>query len=498
MNKSLNVIKKLNNAEFSFMVDWEDIDESKFLELMTHKKSHLVENMADGFAYFLKSPSTEVHKTIEEYILNHDLDAIDLAEKAGFITNVNVRFFPKTETIECQNTNDSVPFSSCLISEETKNTLKILSKDLPEDDYFELKLELDKKNLYLYQEKNSLSNEVDEIKKKTIKGSVAASVLIASSLFAGFFSSPIIKSDIEKVFHKKSSIELSIKTINESSGKLSMAFSALNADLTDSVINKYIPTLKELTSSEINDTISFVNKKSHSYGLELKESAALSVDEKTQSILSILATAYGKDPSENMKSMASAIAIQSESHHLDYKMMLSIIKVESSFDQSVVSSTGDVSVAQVNYDHWSPEFKRLHYPNLDKEKLKNDVFYSVKIMADILAIISKGHQKDKLWYARYHSKTPNKKIPYAKKVSAELHLIEETVALTSKEKISNLIVELKNLKNSEKVAHEKVDEVIVNLTYLSSLIDWKMKEELKIKLSRKNELLASNEKNSSI
>ena len=495
--KKLNVIKQLNASEFSFPIDWEEIDENKFMEVIHHQKSHLISNLSDGVAQFLKSPSNEVHKNIEELILANNMDAIWLAEKAGFSTHLSVRFFPQTEKIEKIAQDDVVPYSNCHISDETKTNLKLLSKDLPVDEFFEIKLELDKANLYLYQEKSSLAEEINAIKKKTVTASIAASVLIASTVFVGFFASSGMKSDIAKIFHKKSSVALSIKKVNDYSSKLSLSFDSLNEDLTDSIINKYVPTLKDLSSADINQAISYVNQKG-SHGLSLKNSEEVSFDEKVENIVSIISDVYGKKPNDNVRLIASAVAKETESHHLDYKMMLSIIKVESSFDQSMVSSTGDLSVAQVNYEHWAPEFKRLGYPKLDKEKLKTDIGYSVKIMADILEIMSHRHKKDKLWYARYHSGTPSKKIAYAQKVSNELNLIEENEILNSKEKINSLIAELTRLKNSNDVSMDKVDEVIVNLTYLGSLIDWKMKEEIKHKMFIKNELLASNGKNSSI
>jgi hypothetical protein len=495
--KNYNVIKQLNNSESSFLIDWDEMDEDKFMEVIHHQKSYLVSNLTDGVAQFMKSSSSEVHKNIEDFILSHDFDAVSLAEKAGYLTHVSIKFFPRTEKIETVDGMDAVPYSSCVISDDTKNSLKVLSKGQPESEYFEIKLELDKTNAYLYQEFNNLNEELNEIKSKTARNSLSASFLIASSVFATFFASPDFKVDLDKVFNNKSSVEISVKNVNSYSSKLNDSLHSLNSDLNDSIISKYVPTFKDLSSTDLNQAISFVNHKGHTLGLQPSE--AHSFDEKVEEIVTIISEVYGKQPNDNIRLIASAIAKETESHHLDYKMMLSIIKVESSFDQSTVSSSGDLSVAQVNYEHWDPEFKRLHYPKLDKEKLKTDISYSVKIMADILSILKKRHQKDALWYARYHSGTPSKKIAYAHKVSNELHLIESNEVLNSKEKITALISELHNLKhNNEKISQEKVDDVIVNLTYLNSQIDWKIKEEIKFKTRNKGQILASNSDNSSI
>jgi hypothetical protein len=481
--KSPNVIKQLNYSESAFPIDWALIDEDNFLQLIRHKNSHLISNLGDGMSHFLKSSSDEVHKNIGEFLSNHDeFNVLDLAEKAGYAKTLSVKFFPRTDEFLFLN-DDFVPHSNINISDETKNNLKDLATEFPEEDSFELKLELDAKNMYLYQESEALKTEKETIKKITKQATVAASLLVAASIFTGIFSSPsVFKNDIEGMFKKKSLIELSVNKVNDYSAKLDSSLHELNQDLNEGLVDQYLPTLKILSSDELNQAILFVNHNDHN--LEIKDSEVISHDEKVDDIESIIADVYNKPTDEKIRLLSASIANESDAHGLDYKMMLSIIKAESSFDQSKVSSTGDLSVAQINYDHWNPEFKRLHYPSLNKEKLKTDTAYSVKIMAEILDILAHRYKnKDKLWYARYHSGTPRLKIEYAKKIKTELNLIEKSEVLNSQEKITSVIAELNQLKDkSEDVSHEKVNEVIVHLTYLNSLIDWKIS-----KLSEKHQ-----------
>ncbi len=114
-------------------------------------------------------------------------------------------------------------------------------------------------------------------------------------------------------------------------------------------------------------------------------------------------------------------------YKLPPQVVLAIIDTESDFRQGVVSSTGDLSMAQVNVDVWNKEFERMNLNPIDSDKLKADQTYALEVMAQILHILKKRYGKiDRRWYARYHSKTTKHKRVYLAKLDARLKLIEKS------------------------------------------------------------------------
>jgi soluble lytic murein transglycosylase-like protein len=145
----------------------------------------------------------------------------------------------------------------------------------------------------------------------------------------------------------------------------------------------------------------------------------------------------------HLPKLAKAIVTQSAQHKVDFRILLGIIKVESDFKQDMVSSTGDYSMAQINYDTWSKELKRTRKIKLDKEKLKKDINYSISMMTEILKVLHSRHQQDPMWYARYHSSTPSLKLQYATKVNAAMGSIKVEEFNFNQERLKDLISQLK-------------------------------------------------------
>ncbi len=109
---------------------------------------------------------------------------------------------------------------------------------------------------------------------------------------------------------------------------------------------------------------------------------------------------------------------------VDPKIMIAIISTESSFRNNVVSSTGDISLAQINTVVWDKEFTRLGLGKIDIKLLKKDEAYALNKMGKILSILKERHaKKDKQWYARYHSKTKVHKDRYNVQVQNRLRMI---------------------------------------------------------------------------
>lgn len=116
------------------------------------------------------------------------------------------------------------------------------------------------------------------------------------------------------------------------------------------------------------------------------------------------------------------------------QIVVAIIDTESRFNQNLVSSTGDLSMAQVNVEVWNKEFQRMNLELINVEKLKSDESYSLEVMTQILHILKTRYEKkDRRWYARYHSKTKKYRRLYLAKVEARMKLLENSHIVAKKE-----------------------------------------------------------------
>lgn len=114
-------------------------------------------------------------------------------------------------------------------------------------------------------------------------------------------------------------------------------------------------------------------------------------------------------------------------YKIEPQIVVAIIDAESDFNHEMVSSTGDLSMAQVNVDIWNKEFERMKMSPIEAERMKADEAYSLEVMAQILHILKTRYEKkDRRWYARYHSKTQKHKHAYLNKLSARLKLLENS------------------------------------------------------------------------
>jgi len=122
--------------------------------------------------------------------------------------------------------------------------------------------------------------------------------------------------------------------------------------------------------------------------------------------------------------ISRAIFNSSKKYGIDAKIMLAIIATESSFRSEVVSSSGDISVAQINVKVWEKEFIRLKLGSIDRKRLVNCDDYAITQMTKILSVIKKRHsKKDPQWFARYHSGTKKYKRVYKEKVQDRMRMI---------------------------------------------------------------------------
>jgi hypothetical protein len=120
----------------------------------------------------------------------------------------------------------------------------------------------------------------------------------------------------------------------------------------------------------------------------------------------------------------------SRKYAIDPKVMIAIIDTESDFYQERVSSTGDVSLAQINTEIWNKEFTRMGLDKINKKLLKKDAAYALEKMGKILNILKTRHAKtDSKWYATYHSTTKKYKNMYDAKVQTKMRKIASVTTI---------------------------------------------------------------------
>ena len=130
--------------------------------------------------------------------------------------------------------------------------------------------------------------------------------------------------------------------------------------------------------------------------------------------------------------IASDIHLAITKYKVKPQIMVALIDTESNFKFDKVSTTGDLSLAQVKVDVWNVEFKRMKMPLIDVEKLTSeDQAYAMEVMANILSILKKRHMdKDRRWYARYHSNTKKYKADYLRKIELRMKMLSDSRILS--------------------------------------------------------------------
>lgn len=125
--------------------------------------------------------------------------------------------------------------------------------------------------------------------------------------------------------------------------------------------------------------------------------------------------------------IATNISDAIKKHKVEPQIIISLIDTESNFKYYKVSSTGDLSLAQINVEVWNQEFKRMKQPLIQKEKLvTEDQAYAMEVMAKILHTLKSRHGKrDRRWYARYHSNTTKYKMDYLRKIEVRMKLLSQ-------------------------------------------------------------------------
>ena len=125
------------------------------------------------------------------------------------------------------------------------------------------------------------------------------------------------------------------------------------------------------------------------------------------------------------KKVAYDIYLAIKKYNVEPQIVVALIDTESDFKFDKISTTGDLSLGQINVPVWNIEFKRIKEPLIDPSKLVTiDQGYAMEQMAKILSILKKRHaKKDRRWYARYHSNTKRYKHDYLRKIEQRMKLL---------------------------------------------------------------------------
>jgi hypothetical protein len=157
-------------------------------------------------------------------------------------------------------------------------------------------------------------------------------------------------------------------------------------------------------------------------------------------IANMIAVVQPELTEERRDQIATMLAGISKRYNIKPEIFVAIIDTESNFNAEMVSSTGDLSIAQINVDMWNKEFQRMNLPLIDKERVRADLEYSFTFMAEILNILKlRFETSDPQWFARYHSSTPKYKADYFSKLSFRLDLMARS------ESLRNQIAQIQNI-----------------------------------------------------
>lgn len=138
----------------------------------------------------------------------------------------------------------------------------------------------------------------------------------------------------------------------------------------------------------------------------------------------------------NRNKIANDIHHAIKKYKVPAQIIVALIDTESNFMYNKVSTTGDLSLGQINVEVWNAEFKRLKQPLIDKSKLvTEDQSYAMEQMARILSVLKNRHaKKDRRWYARYHSNTTKYKHDYLSKIEIRMKLMADSRMITASNK----------------------------------------------------------------
>ena len=137
---------------------------------------------------------------------------------------------------------------------------------------------------------------------------------------------------------------------------------------------------------------------------------------------------------------AKHIYNKSKKYNIHCEIPTLLLRVESSFTIKSNPLSGEISIAQINYDFWSPIFKEKFKINLNKKKLISSNSYALKNMFIILNYLKKTYKKrDPLWFLRYNSNYILHRLTYLTKFEKFLYRIHSDKKILNYKHKENLL-----------------------------------------------------------
>lgn len=208
-----------------------------------------------------------------------------------------------------------------------------------------------------------------------------------------------------------------MKTLQQKFILLTLAVTLQSCASLTKMKNDYFSAKKPVEKTKVQKKFTFKDTFHHFDKTE--------VDANRENIIKMITIVQPELDEKTKHRYAKDIHQSSLKHDIKPQIIIALIDSESDFQYTKVSTTGDLSIAQINIDIWNKEFKWMKRPLIDDKKLTTvDQAYAVDSMGRILAVLKKRHEKkDRRWYARYHSNTPKLKYSYLKKIDTRLKLM---------------------------------------------------------------------------
>jgi hypothetical protein len=137
---------------------------------------------------------------------------------------------------------------------------------------------------------------------------------------------------------------------------------------------------------------------------------------------------------------AKHIYEKSKKYNIHCEIPTLLLRVESSFTIKNNPLSGEISIAQINYDFWYPIFKNKFNTNLNKKKLISSNSYAIKNMFIILNYLRNTYRKkDPLWFLRYNSNYILHRLTYLTKFEKFLYKIHSDKKILNYDHKENLL-----------------------------------------------------------
>lgn len=371
---------------------------------------------------------------LEELTTESDSFWEAVIRRCGLAQTVQADYYPASANTRIKLTEGHVLGPSQFqVTEQTQNDLKFW--DSPGTFKITLKFKLKKGSLSVYEEVVTQEQAATEASKAYVGSWAAAGATALALLFAPGIVRPDTKiqshySPVSVTFHKASHYAPGLgASIEEFLNK------------TKAVKNPHVAKIRELLASLSDGVLDHSLEHAEHIASNAKTEAHISGELAVESVEDFIESLTGRK-NDSTHLIAKAVVNESRRRNIDYRILLSILFTESSFNQSAKSNTGDVSVAQINIKTWTKAFPQYGYEPLDVKRLKADPAYAVKRMADVLDIYYK-HRKpdDKIWFATYHSKTGDFKTAYAARVKSAVRKYQRFHSAKIENDLSSLVME---------------------------------------------------------